>query len=167
MSLVLASGMSNKDYLILSSYLQAKKSKKRAAVRICPEISVRCQRPQVTCMHPCYFNEMLISLALRSCSLLCAPLATVLHSYNALFTSPNRCACFVHTQNSRRCLVIKIGHGNPLSSFRVSKSSSNRSKRSYWVLPHAFIVSHHSGSSSVITGECDRCISHMVIVSLI
>ena len=78
--------------------------------------------------------------------------------YNPLFRTPDIGVCFVHTQNSHRCLAIKIGHGDPRSSLAVSNSQSNCSKRSYWALPRTFIVSHHSGSSSVIAGECDSCI---------
>ena len=75
--------------------------------------------------------------------------------YCTLFRTPNLGACFVHTQNSRWCLAIKICHGDPHSSFAISNWPSNRFKRSYWALPGAFIGSHRSGSSSVITGGYD------------
>ena len=152
-------GCQIKIILSILSYLLAKKSKKRASVGNRPEMSVRCQRSQVACMHPCYVNEMLTSLTLRLYSLRCTPLATVLGPYNPLFRAPKRCACFAHTQNSHRCLALKIGHGDPRSSFAISNSSSNRSKRSYRALPHGFIVSHRSGSSSVIAGRCDSRIN--------
>ena len=109
----------------------------------------RCQQPQVACMHPCYVKETLSSFTLRSCSLLCTPLVTVLGPYNPLFRASYHCACFVHTQNSHQCLAIKK---DPRSSFPVSNSPSNHSKRSSWVLSHAFIVSHRSGRSRVIVG---------------
>ena len=76
-------------------------------MEIRPEMSETCQRPQVACMHPCYVKEALMSLTLRSCRLLSAPLATILGVYNHLFRTPNIGACFGHTQNSRRCLAIK------------------------------------------------------------
>ena len=75
-------------------------------VGIHPEMSVRYQRPQVACIHPCYVNETLTLLALRSCSLICAPVVTVLGLYNPLFRTPDIGACFEHTQNSRRCFAI-------------------------------------------------------------
>ena len=115
-----------------------------------------------SCMHPSYVYEILTSLPLCSCSLLwapLAPLATLLGPYNAIFTSPNRCACFVHTQNNRWCLAIKTSHGDPHSSFAVWKSPSNHSKRCYGVFPRAFLVSHHSGNSSVIASRCDSRIT--------
>ena len=51
--------------------------------------------------------------------------------YCALVRTLNLGVCFVHTQNSRQCLAIKIGHGDPRSPFTFSNSPLNRSKRSY------------------------------------
>ena len=95
-------------------------------VRNGPEMSVRCQGPQVACMNPSYIYEMLTSLPLHSCSLLWAPLLTVLGPYNPLFRMPDMGACLGHTQNSRRFLVIKISHGYRRLSISISNLLLNR-----------------------------------------
>ena len=95
---------------------------------------IGCWRPQVACVHPCYVNETLM------CSVFAAT-ATVL----ALARTPNPGACFVHTQNSHQ----------PRSSVAFSNSPSNRYRDlTECCLALSCMVSHRSGSSSVITGEC-------------
>ena len=94
-------------------------------------------RPSVFNVRPTLYNCTLSTTRLWSSK--CAAAATVVRHYTAFVRAPNPYACFVHTQNTPRGLALKVAHCDP-TLLAVFTASASRFLRSYWALPHAFIL---------------------------